>query len=107
MSGINEWGGPSSCSTAMAQAMGFKGVKNLFDEGQRLREHLRFGELMSTADWARALLATEVCFSSSLGSTIDWETTTGFRDDRTIKLIRGLQIKLAEVRNAMRKGDLF
>lgn len=106
MSGISEWGGPSRCSDAMAQAMGFKSVENLFEEGQRLCEHLRFAEPMSTADWARALGATETCFISSLGSTIDWEITTGFRDDETIELIRGLQIKLVEVVKAMRGGDL-
>jgi hypothetical protein len=107
MSGISEWGGPSRCSDALAKAMGFKSVENLFEEGQRLREHLKFGEPMSTADWARALGATETCFTSSLGSTFDWEITTGFRDDETIELIRGLQIKLVEVGKAMRGGGLF
>lgn len=49
MSGINEWGGPSRCSDAMARAIGFESVENLFDQGPRLREHLKFGEPMSTA----------------------------------------------------------
>lgn len=107
MSGINEWGGPSRCNDSMARAMGFESVKNLFEETVRVREHLRLGEAMSTSDWARVLGATEVCFSSSIGSRTDWSVTTGFSDHETIELLRGLQHKLIDVSEAMRGGDLF
>lgn len=105
-SGIIEWSGPSRCTDAMAQAMGFESVTNLFDETPRLLEHLKFREPMPDTDWAKALGATEICFTSSLGSRSDWEITTGFRDVETIELIRSLQRKLVDISMTMRRtGD--
>jgi|GEM_PF-1836010 len=92
--GINDWGGPSRCTNAMAIAMGFAGVEDLFLQGARIGERLRHGEPMAQEDWSRAMLALEVCFASSLGSTNDWPTTTGFSDEDSIRMIRRLQRKI-------------
>ncbi len=92
--GILDWGGPAHCTDDLAQEMGFKNVADLFNQGYRLRETLRFNEPLTVADWRRSLVAAETCFMSPLGSTIDWETTTGFsRDDA--KLFIQLHQKLA------------
>jgi len=105
--GLNEWGGPSRCTEAMAKALGFVSVQDLFDNTSRITERIRRHEPLSETDWARALLATEVCFSSSLGSTIDWEITTGFTDGDTIRLIRELQYVLVDVTRKLRNQKLF
>jgi len=53
--------------------MGFDDVEGVYRDGRGLRERLKFDEAMPTRDWARALVATELCFASSFGSTIDWD----------------------------------
>ena len=105
--GLNEWGGPSRCTEAMAKALGFVSVQDLFDNTSRIIERIGLREPLSETDWARVLLATEVCFSSSLGSTIDWEITTGFTDEDTIRLIRELQYVLVDVTRKLRNRKLF
>ncbi len=105
--GLLEWGGPSNCTSAMARAMGFKSVETLFEQSDRLRERLRHSEPLSEADWARSLLATEICFASSLGSRDDWQVTTGFSDVDTIELLRELQRRLASATAKLRAGELF
>ncbi len=74
--------------------MGFADVEGLYRDGRGLRERLKLEEPLTARDWGRALLATELCFASSFGSTIDWETTTGIRHAEAIALLRSLQHKL-------------
>ncbi len=94
-SGLLEWGGPARCTHAMALAMGFAGVDDLFSESDRLRALLRDRSPMSQRDWVRVLLATEIVFISDvIGSGHDWSITTGFRDDETLRLLRSLQRKV-------------
>ncbi len=94
IAGIGDWGGPTSCTDSVAQLMGFADVEGLYRDGRGLRERLKFEEPLTARDWGRALLATELCFASSFGSTIDWEITTGIRDAEAIALLRSLQHKL-------------
>ncbi|XAS68206.1 hypothetical protein V3C33_02425 [Micrococcaceae bacterium Sec5.7] len=94
--GLLEWGGPARCSEAMAIALGFRGVADLLEEGQRMADDLKAGRALTRCDWRRALLATEVAFASDVvGSGIDWSTTTGMDDDRTLRVLRSAQRKLA------------
>lgn len=94
-SGLLEWGGPARCTHAMALAMGFAGVDDLFSESDRLRALLRGRSPMTQRDWVRVLLATEIVFISDvLGSGHDWSHTTRFQDDDTLRLLRSVQRKV-------------
>ncbi|MFE3189893.1 hypothetical protein ACFXHA_12850 [Nocardia sp. NPDC059240] len=93
--GLNEWGGPARCSDALAVAMDFESVADLYEQGRRLRSALIANEPLSARDWRRSLLATEFVFASDVfGSGLDWSITTGFSDEQTIAILRGLQRKL-------------
>ncbi|KAA8882042.1 hypothetical protein F3087_38960 [Nocardia colli] len=93
--GLGEWGGPARSTEALAVAMGFASVADLYEQGRRLRAALNSKEPLSAADWRRALVATEFVFASNVfGSGVDWQITTGIRDEETIRILRGLQRKL-------------
>lgn len=93
--GLREWGGPAHCTDALAVAMGFASVADLFGQGRELRARLISNEPLSAPDWRRALVATEFVFASDVfGSGQDWSITTGFADERTIRILRGLQRKI-------------
>lgn len=90
--GMAVWGGPSSCTEALAVAMGFKSVADLLKDGRRLRAALAVSEPLSPQDWRRVMAATEIVFASEVfGSGLDWSITTGFSDEQTIKILRRLQ----------------
>ncbi len=66
IAGIGDWGGPTRCSDALAQLMGFSDVEGLYRDGRGLRERLSFEEPLTARDWGRSLLATELCFAVQL-----------------------------------------
>jgi hypothetical protein len=93
--GISEWGGPANGTDELAIAMGFTSLSNLFDEGSRIVSAIECGEPLVALDWFRALLATEVVWSSrAMGAAWDWTITTGFDDAVTLDLLRRLQGKM-------------
>jgi hypothetical protein len=93
--GLTEWGGPANCTDALAVAMGFGSVTELYTEAQRLTILIREGRPLSRRDWRRSLVATEIAFASHVfGSGRDWSITTGRSDEETIRLLRSLQLKL-------------
>ena len=101
--GLVEWGGPAHCTEAMATAMGFSSVENLYAEGDRIASDLESKRPLTRWDWTRALLATEVVFISDvLGSGIEWPDTTGLDDVETLHTLRHVQNKLAAV--ILRRG---
>ena len=94
--GLAEWGGPAHCTEGFAVAMGFNSVADFLDQSHRLSAAVAAGEPMTRRDWTKTLLATELAFVSDfIGSGVEWETTTGFSDVDTIRLIRGIQRKAA------------
>ena len=97
--GLGEWGGPARPTDELARAMGFGSEEDLLHgAGRRLRDALDSAEPMSRPDWLRALLATEIVFASAVvGAGWDWSITTGFSDEETIKLLRAVQGKVAQV----------
>jgi hypothetical protein len=96
--GLVEWGGPARCTDAMAVAMGFADVGDLFAQADRILGELDAGRPLSRWDWSRTLLATEIVFASNvMGSGADWTDTTGLDDARSIQVLRGLQRKLAGI----------
>jgi hypothetical protein len=102
--GLVEWGGPAHCTEAMAKAMGFGNVANLYTEGDRIVRDLESRRPLTRRDWTRALLATEIVFISDvLGSGIEWPDTTGLDDVETLHELRGVQHKLSGV--ILRRGS--
>ncbi|MGW7538310.1 hypothetical protein [Amycolatopsis sp. NPDC054798] len=96
--GLAEWGGPASCTEALAVAMGFRSVADLLEDGRRLRSALVAGEPLSPEDWRRVVAATEIVFVSDVfGSGCDWSITTGLSDEQTIKTLRRVQRTLGYV----------
>lgn len=95
VAGCREWGGPASCTPALAVAMGCRDVADVIEKGGRIARALVAEESLATHEWATALLMTEIVFSSDLvGSGVEWETTTGLTDEETIRTLRGLQRRL-------------
>ncbi|WP_051731982.1 hypothetical protein [Kitasatospora phosalacinea] len=95
---LGEWGGPARSGDAMAYALGFADAADLLTGCGRLSGALREDLPLSPADWARALLATEVVFASDLvGSGVEWSTTTGWDDAETVRRLRSVQRKLGPV----------
>lgn len=94
--GINEWGGPAACTDELAVAMGFAGRDHLFARTPELWEAVKSGAPLPASDWARVLVMTEFVFVSDVfGSGHDWHITTGFSDEGTIRLLRGVQRRLS------------
>ena len=94
--GLHTWGGPVTCSEEMAVAMGFGGLADFRVQGRRIYDGLWPSSSLSTADWTRALLATEIAFTSYVaGAAWDWRIVTGFDDAESLRVLRGLQPKLA------------
>ena len=93
--GVAEWWGPARCTDALAVALGFQNREHLHEEIQRLRDALEAASPMVPEDWRRLLLAVEVVFASDVvGSGLDWATTTGFSDQESIAVLRGIQRKM-------------
>lgn len=96
--GLGEWGGPTRPTDALARAMGSEDVAGLLADTKRVAVQLEAGEPLSAADWARALIATEIAFASDYyGSGWDWSSTTGLGDEETIRQLRQVQRKLISV----------
>jgi hypothetical protein len=96
--GLIDWGGPARCTEEMAVAMGFPSVGDLFAESNRLTAAIAAGAGLTRFDWARALLATEICFASDvMGSGLDWSSTSGLSDADTLTTLRSIQRKLGRI----------
>jgi hypothetical protein len=104
--GLHQWGGPALPTSAVARAMGFVDVEALHLEGQRIGELLRADAPMSVQDWARALVATEIVFSSSYyGAAGDWEALTRWSDEQTLEMLRTIQRALGGLRAPWRHAE--
>src|SRR5207253_164354 len=87
--GLVEWGGPARCTDAMAVAMGFASVRNLFSESERILAELNARRPLSRWDWSRTLIATEIVFASDvMGTGSEWPDTTGLDDVRSFQVLR-------------------
>ena len=96
--GLYEWGGPTRPTDALARAMGSENVAGLLADTKRVAAQLEADEPLTAADWARALIATEIAFASDYyGSGWDWSVIAGFDDEETIRRLRQVQRKLISV----------
>lgn len=91
---LAEWD-PARCTEALAVALDFGGVDGVFEHAARLRPLIRTGQPLSARDWRRAVVSAEIVFASDVfGLGWDWQNTTGYRDDETIRLLRSAQRKI-------------
>lgn len=93
--GLRQWGGPAQGTEPMAIAMGWGGVADLHHQRRRLCDALAEGRPLTIWDWTRVLLTTEIVFVSDIvGAGTEWQAVTGLDDDRTLEVLRDLQVKL-------------
>jgi hypothetical protein len=96
--GLLQWGGPAAPTDSLAVAMGFADVRDLLKESKRIGNAIGLGTPVTAPDLRRALVATEIAFSSDVfGAGVEWETVTGLTDQATISLLRTLQRRLVAV----------
>ncbi len=101
--GLHQWGGPTRATDAVARVIGFQTVDAMYVEKELIMEHLRAGQALTKRDLERALISIEIVFASSYyGAAGDWEIVTPWDDDRTLRVLRGIQRKLAGFRAAPR-----
>jgi hypothetical protein len=97
-----EWGGPANPTDALAIALGFTSATTMSRETWALWKRIEAGEVLSSEDWRRVLLAAETVFASDVvGSGLDWPITTGIPDAEAISILRGLQRKLPRWRGSV------
>jgi hypothetical protein len=78
--------------------MGFVDVRDLLTASKRIGDAIAQGTPVTASDLRRALVATEILFSSDVfGAGVEWETVTGLSDQETISLLRTLQRKIVGV----------
>ncbi len=92
------WDGPGYPTDNLARAMGFRNVADLHSIGFEIGDRIRAREILTRRDWTRAIMALEISFGSDAGAGWEWQTVTGFEDEYSIKVVRGLQAKLVGVR---------
>jgi len=74
--GLFDWGDPAYGGDSLAQALGFRDVQNLYDEGYPLAEAIGRGEPQSRRNWSRVLASFEVMFGSSVLGSGEWGAVT-------------------------------
>lgn len=96
VSGLNEWGGPANGTQSLAVAMGFSSLEDLdAGDGQRIVEDISSGRALSVRDWTRALVATEIAFSSAVfGAADEWGPLHDGSDTYWMGVLRDLQHKV-------------
>ena len=103
--GLSEWGGPASATNALAHALGFADRAMLHREQRCLADEIGLRLPLSRRDWARVLVALEVVWSSNYwGAAHDWQITTGWDDERTLRALRELQSTHFAGLGAVREG---
>ncbi len=82
--------------------MGFANAEQLSSETRSLWGRIDRESALSIEDWRRVLLAAEVVFVSDVvGSGLDWRFTSGFSDEESIAILRGLQRKMPRWRSSV------
>lgn len=104
--GLAQWGGPAKGTEAMAVAMGFNGLSDLYSVGYRIAVEVREERALTILDWHRAVLATEIMFASEfIGAGLEWHGVTGWDDVTTLRLIRSVQLKVLHTTAPILRGD--
>lgn len=97
-----DWGGPANPTNELAVALGVRDAETLSADTWALWKVIESGSDLPPEDWRRVLLAVEVVFISDVvGSGLDWSVTSGFSDEDSIRILRGLQRRLPRWRNSV------
>lgn len=108
--GTFHWFGPAHASEELAKAMGFGSLENLKRDIGILSDAIMSRKALSHRDWTRALLSTEILFSSLvMGAAWDWEiiSSLGVSDAENLKILRLLQQRLIHSTFAVRSFGTF
>lgn len=98
VAGIGQWGGPASPRPESARLVGFATAEQMTAEFARRKPALRDRQAITRREWRRILVATELIFASDVyGAGVEWETVTGRDEAADLRLLRGVQRKLAAV----------
>jgi hypothetical protein len=96
--GVMEWERSDVGRERVVQLLGFEDRSTLKADVERLAGLIKAASSMSRRDCRRALLATELAFSSeTVGWARDWSADTGFADRETITVLRSVQEKIAGI----------
>jgi len=90
--GVVAWGGPASCTDDIAHLLDYSSAGAFYADSDRLVRILESTEPLRALDLRRAILATELVFASYiLGAAHDWSMVSGFDDEETLRILRGIQ----------------
>ncbi len=96
--GLREWGGAARPTMPLVRLLGLRTIDDFYNTVDRLDSDLAATSALAPLDWVRALLATEIALVSDLfGSGVDWPTTTGMSDEKSLATLRTLQRKLGSL----------
>ena len=101
--GLRDWGGPAYCGDPLAQALGFRDVQDLYDEGRQLAKAIGRGEPQSRRNWTRALASLEVMFGSSVLGSGEWDAAHGYDEDDLYVALQALRRKLPTSSSYLRR----
>jgi hypothetical protein len=103
MHGLLGWGGPAYGSDALAVAMGFQSIDQVYGEAAHIVDAINKNLPLSIRDWTRALVATEFAFMSTvLGTGCDqWTIINGGTEEHWFRILRRLQGKLPAEADAL------
>jgi hypothetical protein len=90
-SGLMEWFGPLEVTEALAVALGFHGVEDMFVEGERIERAIGTGEPLTARDWSRAVAAVGFAF---VVEADEWTSIRGGTDAHWIGILRRVQRKV-------------
>src|SRR5437899_2528546 len=92
--GLNEYLGPANGAPLLIPLLGLADRHAFYDLLNRLMQAIETNNPLSDADWARALLLTEISWGSALlGAGLDF--ATNIPDERAAPLMRSIQRKVS------------
>jgi hypothetical protein len=91
VSGFTEWFGPLEISEALAVALGFHGVEEMWVEGDRIAVAIATGQALPAKDWSRAVAAAGIAF---FAESDEWTSIRGGTDAYWIGVLRRVQRKV-------------
>ena len=89
--GLTDWFGPLEIGERLAVALGFRGVDDMWTEGDRIARAIATGQPLMARDWSRAVAATGVAFFAEAG---EWTSIRGGTDAHRIGVLQGIQRKV-------------
>lgn len=100
---LTVWTEPDLGTEQLALAMGYSDLTELRTRSAAIVVELKANRPLSPVDWTRALLAAEIGFASDvLGHGLSWESVTRLDDATSLRTLRQVQGKLADVRSQAR-----